>query len=434
MELETEKTKKELKSEKKKTKKQRTPAQEKRSIIIRAVLVGVFFVIAMISFTAFAKQCTHKEPGWYEIGFNPDEAAPRYSSGIELNYYFDGESSDITLGLNEIRNDFSETLKHIYKLTDPDEQYTGYVNIAYINTHPGEGIELDPDLYEVLTSAYELTQSGEFNMFAGALYKEWQGITVLEDSRDFDPLLDSDEALRLKSIAEKTAELENFKFEIIDHEKHIIRFDISDEYRDMIESMELSPSVIDLAFLRDAYELDYTAKKLEEKGRDHGYITAKSGITRAMSGVSEGVYFIYSQKEGTPAQACRIRMEGGSACCSIRSFSLEEDFEYYTVEKEGKTYYRHPHFDYLTAEVYDALLSACAVSYEGNSPLACIKARQMMASPSVDGAAAAVSGNNDASMLLAYIPRNDAYVVRVDKAHSDKLIFVEGSGFTAAAI
>ncbi len=434
--MEIEKAKGGLKADKKnrKEKKQRTPQQEKRSIIIRAVLAGVFFLIAMISFTKYAKQCTHKEPGWYEIGYNPDETAPGYAVGRELNYYFDGESSDIIMGLNEVRNDFSEAMKHIYKLLDPDNMYEGYVNLAYINTHPGEGIELDPELYAVLTSAYELTQSGEFNMFAGALYREWQGITVLEESQDFDPLLNKDEAQRLKTIAETVADLSNFKFEIIDAERHIIRFDTTDGYRAFAENMECSAAVIDLAYLRDAYELDYTAQKLEEKGRTMGYITAKSGITRALSGVGEGVYLIYTQADGNPAQACRIRMEAGTSCCALRTFALEEDIEFYTVESEGRTYYRHPYFDYATAELYDELLSSCAVSYEGDSPLACIRARQLISRPTLEAAGEMVASSTDASMLLAYVPRVEPDVVRVDKAHAGKLIFVEGTGYTSAPI
>ena len=68
------------------------------------------------------------------------------------------------------------------------------------------------------------------------------------------------------------------------------------------------------------------------------------------------------------------------------------------------------------------------------APLACIRARQLISRPTLEAAGEMVASSTDASMLLAYVPRVEPDVVRVDKAHAGKLIFVEGTGYTSAPI
>ncbi len=406
-------------------------AKEKRSIIIRAIAAAVAFLVGIGAFTVYAKQCTHKEAGWYVVDSNPNESAPTYAAGVALNYYFGGESNDIHTALNAVRLKYSEALAHIYKLLDSRHDYEGYVNLHYINTHPGEGIELDPLLFDVLKDALVLTEQGGFDLFGGALYNEWQSVTVLEEPAEQDPLVNADEAERISRIVRMNADRSNFSLEITDEAHRIVKFTISDEYRAMLDELDADLPVLDLGPLREAYEIDYLVSELEKEGWTQGFVMTESGMTRAMSGVDgDGVYLIYSLNNGVPAQAGRLKMQPGSAFAGLRTFPIEEgERGYYTVETEGGAVLRHPHFDYASGEMGRALTSACAVDYTGSMQRAWIAANALIncASGEAEGIASSLSGD----MFTAFMTADQPLKVRLNAARADEFTLSPSGAFMA---
>ena len=138
----------------------KSPEQERRSLIIKSIACGIALLIAAISFSTFAKQCTRVDSGLQSIDANTDSEALMYASGIVFNYELEGTSNEMRATKMELRNEYSNALSYIYKLLDPVNSYEGYVNIAYINAHPDEEIEVSPELYSVLSSAKDLTERG----------------------------------------------------------------------------------------------------------------------------------------------------------------------------------------------------------------------------------------------------------------------------------
>lgn len=405
-------------------------AKEKRAIIIKAIAAAVAFLVGIGAFTVYAKQCTHKEAGWYVVDANPNESAPRYAAGMELNYYFGGESNDIHTALNAVRLKYSEALAHIYKLLDSQNDYEGYVNLHYINTHPGEGIELDPLLFDVLKDALALTEQGGFDLFGGALFYEWQSVTVLADPTEQDPLLNPDEAQRISRIVQMNADRSNFSLEITDEAHRIVKFTISDEYRAMLDELEADYPVLDLGPLRQAYETDYLVSELEKDGWTQGFVVTDTGMTRAMSGADGGVYLIYSADGDTPLQAGRFKMLPGSAFAALRSFPLEEgELGYYTVETGSGAAARHPHFDYASGVMGGAMASACALDTAGSLQRAWLAANSLI-NCAADEAAALAKGRADEGLLTAYMTADEPLTVRIDAAHAELFTVTPSGAFT----
>ncbi|MBO6061174.1 MAG: hypothetical protein J6P98_03560 [Clostridia bacterium] len=413
----------------KKTAKEPMSQKEKRSFIIKAVAAGLAFIAALVSFGLFAKQCTDKEAGWYSIDPNTDEFAPRYASGVSLQYYFGGESEDNRVAMNAVRAKYSEALAHIFKLLDPQNAYEGYTNLHYLNTHPGEGVELDPVLFDILKDALAQTEAGGFDLFGGALFYEWQGVTILEDPQDFDPALDPDEKERIDRLAALNSDRSNFSLEIVDENHHIVRFNVSEDYMAALEELEISCPVLDLGYLKEAYELVYTAGQLEEAGYHNGFLTTESGLTLAMSGSDKGVFLLYSIANNEPHQAARVAMKGGSACCCWRSFPLEEgEPQYYTVTGEGGALMRHPHFDPATGEIGSEVLSVCVVDEKGDLPSACAAANRLICS-GAEEARGTAKAESSATRLAAYVLVSDTMTVNIDSAHASSITLTEGFPF-----
>ena len=402
-----------------------TKTQERRRIIIKIVLAVAALAIAVIAITNGVNSLIKKNPGYYSIETDPAEDAMLYANGIDLSYYMDGTSSEIRVKLMEIKKDYGSSLLHIYKLLDADNLYEGYNNIAYINQHMGEEVEVSPELFEVLESAYQLTLDGEFNLFGGALYNEWESITVLEDQSESDPLLNSDEAERIKAIAEKCADINNFVFEIVDPAGHVVRFDVSDSYKRHMEGYELDNSILNLGYLTDAYKIGYIAKKLEEKGWTRGLLTADIGMSLALSGEKEGNFIAYSLYGNTPAQAFGVGITPGAAYCSYRSFGFEGEAQYYVIDGTR----RHPHYALYSGELTDGILTSAAVSYSGDLVRACVNAYRLISGETAES----VMNGAGSDILLAYITKTEPSTVIVDSAHKELIIIDEASGFTCSA-
>lgn len=414
------------KSMKEKKKTEYTP-EEKRKLTIRIIAGVIAFIVAVVAFSIAARQLVHKDPGFYNVDTNPDEAAMLYSSGIKFVYHFEGSSNEIRAAQIELKNAYSSALSRIYKLLDAKNTYAGFINIAYVNANRGEEITLDSDLYSVLTSAKELTDEGLFNMFGGALYNEWESIIILEDPADSDPLVNPGMADRMDTIVSAVNDGSNFEFKILDPAQRVISFEVSERYQSLEESNEFNTACIDLGWLREAYELMYVRDMLEKAGYNKGYFTASSGLTLTMSGLDEGDYCMYGIEGTSPIQLAKTAMEPGSACASFRAFDLEDAPRYYTVDVGGETVYRHPHYSENDGKLRDNVLSCMVIDYSGDAVRACCAANAAFALELENGKLSPIPGL-DPDMLSAYILKAEQKVIYADEAHIDKLELIGETG------
>lgn len=406
-----------IKSAKRQTpiiKKQLDPRTEKRNTIIKAVAAGIAFIVAVIAFSTFARQCTNVNSGWQVVSPNSDTQSVLFASGKSLNYDFQGTSSEMRVEMKELKSAYTTALAHINKLLDPINTYEGYTNLAYINARRGQEVKVSPELYSVLKSAYELTEEGMANIFGGALYHEWQSITVLDDSASADPLNDPDEQERINEIAAMTADLNNFTLEFIGSDT--VKFTVSDEYRAMMQRLEIDAPVLDACFLREAYELEYTAQELEKGGFKRGFITTVGGMTRCLSQAEGGFIVAYAPNGSAVSDVFKVPMTGNLMCCTLRAYSYgSDDLEYYSVESAGSDKLRHPHYDLATGEVNDALLTVMVTAEEGDFVRLCAKSYAMICAKDVN-AAKAEFASLEPGVHAAFIAKESADTICADPA------------------
>ena len=72
--------------------------------------------------------------------------------------------------------------------------------------------------------------------------------------------------------------------------------------------------------------------------------------------------------------------------------------------------------------MYDVLLSASIIAYDGDIVGACVAAHELFACQSADEVREAASGLASGERMVAYILRGTPYDVFVDNAHSAKLV------------
>ena len=334
---------------------------------LRLVCFILALVLALGAIGFGMSRLIHKDPGYYEIKPDGSEEAPQYGTGITLLYYLEGKSNSIGTQLNQLKSVYGAALLRAYKLLDSGTMYEGYANIATLNASIGQYVQVCEELYWVLKDAFERTQERKgYNVFAGALFGEWNSILSLDNASEFDPENNESMARRIGRLAEETAKLENFdlRFEESDYS---VELWVSPEYMDFLENNGYSVSVLDLNLLSEAYRLAMVRDALEEKGCGKGYIFTGDGLTLSLSAHEGGEYCVYGPDGDSVKAVAKMPAKPNSAYSLLRSFKLSDgEVMYYTIEKDGRTLHRHPCFVTATGEFAELLAASGTVRYDGD--------------------------------------------------------------------
>lgn len=338
---------------------------------LRLALFIVAFTVAIVAFSYGVSRIIHRDEGYYDISAGKNQETPMYSVGFHLKYYFTGESAEIRNGIKQLGDVYSQALLRSYKLLDAENIYDGYSNIATLNRSIGEEVNVGKELYEVLADAVEKTREGKgYNLFAGALFEEWNAILSLEEAEaiEFDPSVNEKTAERIARLAEMTSNLDYFDIEFLDDEKYTVKFTVSDEYLNFLRENEYGTRVLDTNLLADAYRLRIICSTLEENGYKNGYAYTASGLTVSLSEHEGGEYCMYGFNEGySPEIIASAAVKRGSAASFLRSFPLYDgEIMYY----ETNGLHRCPNINAITGENGTKnIASSLALDYKTGDPV-----------------------------------------------------------------
>ena len=315
----------------------------KKQLIIRGILSAAFFIAAIVIGVGAVQKLTKKDPGIYVIDAQIDKSANLYASGIKLSYYLDGKSSDIRTNEKAISQIYSIALARAYKLTDPYNEYEGYVNLCTINKCKGNDVKISQELYDILMDAYEKTKENKgYSMFAGPFYEHFNEIIYSDDSVSFDPVVNEEESKRVNALLEKTLDLSNFTLDL--SKEKSVNFSVSKSFEDFLKDNEEKEASLDLNLLREAYMVKITADALASSGYTKGLITTQSGIILDLGSYEKGGYTLYAMEDGKISTKKVVEVKPGTSMSGMVSFALQGDLRGYSeVMKGSDTIYRSPY-------------------------------------------------------------------------------------------
>ena len=329
-----------------------------KHVKLRLILTILFFLIAVAAFTVGVLSIGRKYPGHQTIEAKTDAEALLYNKAVGFRYYLDGSSNQIKRGINALTEVYTPLLSAAYKELDHQNTYTGVIGLATINRNMGTELVVSSRLYDILKDAYARTlEKKGFNMFAGALYKEWESILILEDPQDFDPSNSAFQAQRIAAIAAMVNDLDNFKLEFVNDEIHSVRLTVSQKYLDFCRENEIDAPVLDLNILRDAYRLDMIAQGLSEAGYTDGYLYTAEGLVLNMSSRVLG-YDLYTLEGTTETVYASIQVGGPFGANTLTAFGMGSSYSYRTTNPR---YYRSRNFNVQTGDFSNIILSVTVI-------------------------------------------------------------------------
>lgn len=315
-----------------------TPSSE--HLWLRVIGFVLALAVAVGAFTVAVTSIGRKESGYQRIEAASDPEALKLSQSVDFQVYLKGSSSEIKHAVNELSAVYTPALLRVSRLLDAETEYEGLVNIASLNAHPGEDLTVDAELYELLLDAQEKSRAGEgFLLFGAPFLRAWQDILYLAEPQDFDPLRSDTERERLQKLLDAVSDPESCALIPVDDEKHVLRLEISEEYRRVLRETEQEGPVLDLGLLHDAYELRLLRNALTQAGFGGGYLSMASGVTVVLPGNPEGELCLYGRSAEGMSPAAVTPAVGGRAASVIRCFAAWEGEPGY-YELDGVL--RHP--------------------------------------------------------------------------------------------
>lgn len=233
-----------------------------KHLVLRVVLFAAAFILAVYSFTKGVASIGHKEPGWQVVTAAADSENPLYGSGIDLRIYLEGSSSYIRRTLAQFTTEYSNALKHYYRLFDSVNFYENYTNLATLNSSLGKTVKVPQELFNVLSDAYNRTLSGQCNLFSGAQFNARQ---ALENSIEYDAEY---EAQRIERITDACNDLSNFSL-VLNSVDCSVCFNVSPEFLSLMNELECPADYLNLNSMYYDYLISLLCSYLSDAGYDN---------------------------------------------------------------------------------------------------------------------------------------------------------------------
>ena len=335
-----------------------------KHIGLRIAVTAVAFVIAVVAFTIGVTSIGKKEPGYHSIEAKTDAEALSYNNAVLYRYWFDGKSNEIKGKIRELTGVYTPVLAAAYKQLDHQNTYTGQVSIGTINKNLGQIVSVSPELYAILKDAYAKTlEKKGYNLFAGALYAEWESIQILDNPDEFDPVNNEYIQSRLHAIAAVVSDLSNFNLEFLDDTTCSVRFSTSDAYKVFCTENEITAYALDLNLLKDAYMLSMMGESLVKEGYSLGHLSTKEGLALNTSPRGSLNFDMHTREGENDTVYASVNLDGVFSAATFTAYGMGSDYGY-VLEHEGSKLYRHLYFDVRSADFADILMSATIISHD----------------------------------------------------------------------
>ena len=392
----------------------------------RLIIFIIAIVVAVGSFTVGIIGYGSKEAGFHEVTVTPDEDAPTYGSGYSFFYWFEGTSGEIKEKYDLLQTQYSNSLARIIKLLDAENIYDGYKNIAYLNAHVGEDVDIPEELYEVLKDAADRSGEGVYELFSAPLYRFWKSVLILENAPEYDPLVNGDIAERIEMLASELCKEGIAEICFLNDTTHTVRLEVSDEYERFRRENEVDSPVLDLGIMSDAYAVTLLYRELDRLGYDTGYILHESGISVCLGDGVNGAYHLYGYDNGSVRNLADINMRADTAYCVFTSFlSGTDKYDHYVISVGGKEHLRCP---YITPDgtFPELLCSASCLADKGNAAEAAYSALKLFAAKSREDLKDITLALSGSGIITSYTEEQNGTALYISEADAPLLVMSYG--------
>lgn len=298
------------------------------AVILLIVLAGSAFAYALISFLS-------QKSGWVTIKAAASSER-NCSNEFVFLYCIGAGGASASLENKYLTSLYTAATVKAYKLFNNDEIFAGVNNIAYINMHPNEVIEVD----ELLYNAFSLLERYNCrSLYLAPIYAEYDNMFVCEDDSQilaYDPFQNDEIRSYYAELAAFASSYDAINIELLGDNK--IRLRVSAEYQQYAAEHGIT-DYIDFFWMKNAFIIDYLAAVMIENNFTLGAISSYNGFVRNLDGSGNIYsYHLYDRVGNTVYPSGIMKYTGPQSIVYLRNYRMTElDNQYYYELANGET-------------------------------------------------------------------------------------------------
>lgn len=308
---------------------------DEKKIKPRLILTIVFFIIAIIAITYGVVSMNSTDDGWRNV-----EVSSKLDGSCipEIAFQYNLGASGVAAGVEyrELSKVYTEAADNATKFFN-NRYYVDTSNLRTLNDSPNSDIAVAQELYDALKL---LSDSGRREMFYAPYYDEYTSLFLCVDENEaynFDPKRNPEVEQYINSLSAYVGDENHVSLTF--GENNTLRLNVSDEYLAFAEDYGIT-SYVDLYWMKNAFVVDYIAKKLMENGFYFGSLSTFDGYVRNLDKGSGYIYGfnLYDKVEDTVNPAAIMSYSGQISVVNYRSYPMTDlDAPYYTEDADGNT-------------------------------------------------------------------------------------------------
>ena len=308
---------------------------DEKKIKPRLILTIVFFIIAIIAITYGVVSMNSTDDGWRTV-----EVSSKLDGSCipEIAFQYNLGASGVAAGVEyrELSKVYTEAADNATKFFN-NRYYVDTSNLRTLNDSPNSDVAVAQELYDALKL---LSDSGRREMFYAPYYDEYTSLFLCVDENEaynFDPKRNPEVEQYIDSLSAYVGDENHVSLTF--GENNTLRLNVSDEYLAFAEDYGIT-SYVDLYWMKNAFVVDYIAKKLMENGFYFGSLSTFDGYVRNLDKGSGYIYGfnLYDKVGDTVNPAAIMSYSGQISVVNYRSYPMTDlDAPYYTEDADGNT-------------------------------------------------------------------------------------------------
>lgn len=289
------------------------------------LLLGIGIACLVYAFS----QLLLPQAGWQTIEAG-SAAGP--TSGEEFTFLYNSGSSQEAKAVAAV---YTGACRKSFQLFHSSEEFEDAVNVASLNSHPNEALEVDPVLYRALAA---FAESGRRELYLGPVYERYEGLFSCEDDSQlayYDPRLSEEVRAEYEEVLAFANDPQAVSLELLGENR--VRLAVSPAYLAWAEERGVV-RFLDFSWMRNAFVADYLAEELTAAGYTKGSLSSYDGFSRNLDGSGEDyTYTIYHREGGQLYHAADFHYQGPAAFVRMRDYPLrEKDLRHYRTLSGGE--------------------------------------------------------------------------------------------------
>lgn len=301
-----------------------------KNIWLRVILIAALLTIAVFAIGSGLSDALKVEPGWNQV--HAINNTINCSEDFKLIYDFTDYGSNTSAVSKKLTNLYTDATERAYRFFSPDYTEEGLHNVAYLNAHVNEVVNVDSALYQAFS---QLDAADNRCLFLAPVYDEYHLITQSESDEiaaENDPGKDPEAKAYVEKLMTYIADPQMISMELLGNNQVCLK--VSDAYLTFAREQELD-AFIDFGWMQNAFIADYIAQRLSDEGYSCGYLVSYDGFTRNLDSRGEQYTLNLFDRQGLDIHLPGVMTyTGPRSIVALRDFPMEEmdAWRYYAYE------------------------------------------------------------------------------------------------------